>query len=188
MIRELLLASACVTLAACQPAPPPSEFDFGIPLKEVMRDVMDPAAFGYWDRQGDVVEAGGTRSLVPPDPATLTDEAAKEAAQQEWTKARAGVVQLIQVTNLLKLPGYVRTVEKNDNGDWFKYADRINVLAYEALEAIDAKDGDKMFANGGEIFEVCGQCHTKYLLPFLDPITGELPPGISVSGQPMKKR
>ena len=76
MIRELLLASACVTLAACQPAPPPSEFDFGIPLKEVMRDVMDPAAFGYWDRQGDVVEAGGTRSLVPPDPATLTDEIA----------------------------------------------------------------------------------------------------------------
>lgn len=189
MIRKLLIGAACLPLLACSPAQkaPKSEFDFGVPLKDVMRGVMDQAAWGYWNRQGENTGPDGTTSKVPPDPAKLTDEKAKEAAQKEWDQARYSLIQLIQATNLIKLPGYVRTVEKNDNGDWIKYADKLNALAHQGLEAVDAKDGDRMFANGGEIFDTCGECHQKYLLPFIDPKTGELPPGISVSGRPMRK-
>jgi hypothetical protein len=189
MRRLILAAAACAALGACAKAPAPkSEFDYGVPLNDVMRSVMDQAAWGFWDRQGETTGSKGeTISRVPPDPAKLTDENAKAEAEKEWDKARYAVVTLIQATNLIKLPGYQRTVEKNDNGDWIKYTDQLNALAHQALDAVDAKDGDKMFKVGGDIFEACGACHQKYLLPFIDPKTGSIPPGISVSGKPLHK-
>jgi hypothetical protein len=187
-MKPLIAAALCLSLAACAKAPAPkSDFDYGVPLKDVMRGVTDQAAWGFWDRQGEMLGPDGPVSRVPPDPAKLTDEKAKAEAEKEWDKTRFAVIQLIQATNLMKLPGYQRTVEKNDNGDWIKFTDQLNDLGHQALAAVDAKDGDKMFLVGGDIFEACGACHQKYLLPFIDPKTGELPPGISVSGKPMHK-
>lgn len=189
MLRKVALAGALLALAACSPAKKTAEadFDVSVPLKEVMGHVMDPAAWAFWDRSGEYVEASGTRSRVPVDPKTLTDRAAIEAAEAEWTIAENGTQQLIQVSNILKLPGYVRVVEKNDNGDWLKFAERLNVAAHAAQDAVEAKDGQKMFDTGGQIYEVCTACHSKYLLPFVDPKTGEIPEGVTPQGEPVKK-
>jgi len=186
-MKPLLIVAACLALAACAKPQAKSEFDYSVPLKDVMRGVMDQGAWGFWDRQGELLGPEGTVSRVPADPATLADEGAKAAAQKEWDKTRYSVIQIIQATNLIKLPGYRRTVEVNDNGDWDKYADALNGLAHNALDAVDAKDGDQMFEFGGAIYEACGQCHRKYLLPFIDPKTGQIPPGISKSGVPMRR-
>jgi hypothetical protein len=189
MARKLMILAACAALAACSRGGKSveAEYDVSLPLKQVMGHAVDPAAWPFWDRSGDIVDASGTHSRVPPDPTKIADRDAREAAEREWEIAENGVVQLILVSNTLKLPGYVRYVEQNDNGDWLKFAQRLNTSAHEALDAIEARDGDKMFSTGGDIYQVCSDCHKKYLLPFVDPKTGEIPAGVTEEGAPAKR-
>ena len=53
---------------------------------------------------------------------------------------------------------------------------------------VEAKDAKKMFDTGGQIFQVCTDCHAKYLLPFIDPKTGEIPDGVTPGGEPTQER
>jgi hypothetical protein len=189
VIKKFLLPIMCLELVACsQPKPAPKAiYDSSVPLREVMGDVVDPAVWALWNRSGWIDDATGSHDRTPVDPKTLKDEKAVEAAENEWIAAENGVTQLIEVTNVLQLPDYVRVVEKDDNGDWLKFAQKLNKFAHAADDAVKAKDGQKMFDTGGEIYEVCTSCHAKYLLPFIDPKTGHIPDGLTAKGEPIQK-
>ncbi len=195
MIKKLFLFTACAGLVACsQGARDKTAYDVSIPLKEVMGHVVDPAAWAFWNRSGDIVDMSGTHSRVPVDPKTIpdvpgnADDEQRLALEKEWTDAESGTIQLIEVSNILRLPGYVRKVDKDDNGDWTKFAQQLNQYAHDAQEATEAKDGQKMFDTGGQIFQICTNCHEKYLLPFVDPKTGEIPTGLTPQGEPIQKK
>ena len=72
--------------------------------------------------------------------------------------------QVAEAGNLLMLPGRAR-----DNGDWMKFAAALHKAGVDAQQATEDRDDKRMFETGGEIYEVCTQCHQKYLLPFLGP-------------------
>ncbi len=196
MNRKLILLAACLSLAACAPkkTADAAAYDVSIPLKEVMAHVVDPGAWGFWNYTGDVVDAKGTHSRVPIDPKTIpdvpgmADDERRVALDKQWTDAESGTVQLIEVSNVLQLPGYVRKLDKNDDGDWVKFAQKLNGYAHDAQDAVEARDGQKMFDTGGQIFQVCTDCHAKYLLPFIDPKTGEIPDGVTPGGEPTQAR
>lgn len=179
----------CMGLFACSQPKQETKaaYDVSVPFKEVMGDVVDPAVWAFWNRSGWIDDAKGTHERTPIDPKSLTDEKAIEAAENEWIAAENGVTQLIEATNILQLPGYVRVVEKDDNGDWLKFAQRLNKSAHDADDAVKAKNGQKMFETGGEIYQVCTDCHAKYLLPFIDPKTGHIPDGLTANGEPIQK-
>jgi hypothetical protein len=165
-----------------------------MPLKEVMGHAVDYAAWTYWDRTGWIDSASGTVSRapknpasIPDDPTTLADDVERETAEKAWIDTESGAIQLIEISNVLRLPGYVRVEEKDDNGDWLKFAERLGDAAHEAQEAAEAKDVDRMFVAGGKVFDVCTDCHAKYLLPHIDPKTGEIPTGVGPQGEPTKK-
>jgi hypothetical protein len=138
---------ACV-LASCAPKP---KYNTTLPVKEVMGHVVDPAAWAVWHSSGTVVTLQGTQSLVP-----TTDEG--------WLAAESGAAALVEAGNDLMLPGRAR-----DNGDWMKFAQQLSTAGLAAKEAAEAKDGAKMYTTGAQIYQVCTDCHAKYLLPFVPP-------------------
>lgn len=158
----LIAGGACLVaaglLAGCQPkkeAAAAPTFNVTLPVKEVMGHDIDVGAQKFWCASGDIVTASGTKSRAP------TTEAG-------WEDAISGATILAEGGNLLMLPGRAR-----DSGDWMKFASRLNAVAMEGRAAAEAHDVDKVFMKGGEIYEVCTACHSKYLLPFIDPKTGE---------------
>jgi hypothetical protein len=161
------LAMAALLIAGCSPkaaAPaadggkpaatanasmPPFKIDFEI--KDVMDHVIDFNADAMWEKQGWDIDANGEHPLFP------TTEA-------EWTETANRAATLAEAAQVLMLPG--RAV---DNDRWVKQALKLHDAAMEEYRAIKARDTEKMFKVGSDIFIVCRDCHAMYIL-------GEEPP------------
>jgi hypothetical protein len=182
----LLAAAAALALVACTPAKKPeaqASFNVDVPVKDVMGHQIDPSAQTFWRYSGEVDTAQGTTSRVP-----------KPDDEEGWENAMTGAVGVIEGANVLMLPGRAR-----DQGDWIKFAKQLQDQGFLARASVEAKDGQKMFDVGGTMYEVCLACHEKYLLPFLDPKTGEplagspldtkkKPEGLDEQGRPIIKK
>jgi len=138
-------------VAAAPPAPSQPSYNTTLPVGEVMDHVIDPAAWAIWHSSGTVETLKGTESLVP-----TTDDG--------WLVAESGGAAIAEAGNVLMLPGRAR-----DNGDWMKFARQLSAAGLAAKSAAEAKDGDQMYAVGARIYQVCTDCHAKYLLPFVPP-------------------
>ncbi|MBI1359409.1 MAG: hypothetical protein GC155_03900 [Alphaproteobacteria bacterium] len=166
MIRTATGLALAALLAACSPnaaapnasAPAasadnadktPYKIDFEI--KDVMDNVIDFAADNMWAKQGWDVDEKGEHPLFP-------------TTEEEWANAAKETATLAEAANLLMLPG--RAV---DNDRWIKQATKLHEAAMEEYRAIKARDTEKMFSVGSEIFIVCRDCHAMYIL-------GEEPP------------
>jgi hypothetical protein len=127
----------------------PYKIDFEI--KDVMDHVIDFAADSMWEKQGWDIDKAGEHPLFP------TTEA-------EWTETANHAATLAEAAQVLMLPG--RAV---DNDRWVKQALKLHDAAMEEYRAIKARDTEKMFKVGSDIFIVCRDCHAMYIL-------GEEPP------------
>ena len=150
MKRSLLaLASLGVLLAACsKPAPPPpqAKFDTSLDMKEIMGHLVDPGSWAFWHATGTVVSAEGEKSNAP-------------TTQEGWDTAESGATEVMQAGNILQLPGNSRGPEFN------AFAQDLIVKAKAAREAAEAKDPKAMFDTGAAMYEVCVDCHAKYVMP-----------------------
>ncbi|HEY9462168.1 MAG TPA: hypothetical protein VIR54_03715 [Vicinamibacterales bacterium] len=190
-VRPLFTASVCVLLlaslvliAACQKpaettaaapapaAPPPPEYTPTATVKDLMQSVVDPNADVVWLAVTTVQSNKGTVETKPK-----TDE--------EWTKVRHGAVALMEASNLLMVPGrhVARPGEKSetpgvelepsemealinkDLASWRKRAHGLHEAGAAAIQAIDAKDADKLFEVGEQIERACESCHSQYWYP-----------------------
>ena len=165
MIRNATgLAVAALLIASCSPKAPdadagkpaaaasdktPYKIDFEI--KDVMDHVIDYAADSIWERQGWDIDAQGEHSLFP-------------TTEEQWTTTANHAATLAEAAQVLMLPG--RAV---DNDRWVKQAAKLHEAAMEEYRAIKARDTEKMFKVGSDIFIVCRDCHAMYIL-------GEEPP------------
>jgi hypothetical protein len=149
LAASLGLAAACSLAACSKPRPPEPKYNVSLPVNEVMAHVVDPAAWAIWHSSGTVETEHGTESLVP-----TTDEG--------WLAAESGGAAIAEAGNDLMLPGRAR-----DNGDWMKFAQRLTDTGLAAKAAAEAKDGAKMYTTGAAVYQVCTDCHAKYLLPFV---------------------
>ena len=145
------LVAACVVVSCApnKPAAPPPPYNVSLDVKEVMGHVVDPAAWAVWHSSGEVTTATGTQSLVP-----TTDEG--------WLAAESGAAAIAEAGNILMLPGRAQ-----DQGDWMKYARQLTEAGIAAKAAAEAKDGQRMFTTGAAIYQVCTDCHAKYVIPFV---------------------
>lgn len=148
---------AGLVLAACSPREPAAaqpEFHTQLTTIEVMAHVVDPAAWGLWGRAGTITNEEGETSLTPD-------------TEEEWAAAENEAAIVAEAGNLLQLPGRIRVIEENDNGDWPRFAKQLSVRALEVLAATEQRDPDLMFEAGGRLYEACVACHEKYYVPFL---------------------
>ena len=169
---SLFVAAACQSQPQAPPPPPQPEYVPTATIKDLMDSVVDPAADIVWLSVTTVESAKGTVETAPH-----TD--------LEWTQVRRGAIALTEAANLLIVPGrhMARPGEKSeapgvelepeemealmtkDLAAWHKRAKALHDAGLAALQAIDAKDAQKVFEVGEQIERACENCHTQYWYP-----------------------
>ena len=141
----LVSLAVCAASACGSPAPPPAPpFQATASMKDLMLNVLDPAADGIWESVGTVMTVEGTFEKFPQ-----TDD--------EWAGVRSHAIQLAESGNLLMLPS-----RSNGSAEWIADAQALITQSGRALKAIEAKDKDAVFTIGGDIYDVCTSCHSKF--------------------------
>ena len=141
-------------------------------VKDLMLSVIDPTADVVWLSVTTVVDDKG---LVETKP--ITDE--------DWTKVHHGAVTLMEAANLLMIPGrrVARPGEKSetpgielepeemdaliakDRAAWNTRAKALHDVMAQVVQAVDAKDAEKVFELGEQIELACEGCHKQYWYP-----------------------
>jgi hypothetical protein len=137
--------SVSVLASACTSAPAPPPFKPVADNKLLMQAVIDPMADVVWDSVKTIVTAKGTEDIRP-------------RTEEEWTAVRNAAVALTESGNLLML-----VPRAKDGGEWMKRSQELINTGEAAIRAIDAKNADRLFTVGGDIYEACSNCHRQYM-------------------------
>jgi hypothetical protein len=113
-------------------------------MKDLMLNVLDPAADGIWESVGTIIDVTGTHERAPQ-----TDD--------EWAVVRMHALQLAESGNLLMLPS-----RSGGSAEWIAEAQALIEASNRAIKHIDAKDKDALFTVGGDIYDVCTNCHKQF--------------------------
>jgi hypothetical protein len=136
-----------VLSASCSPTPPaPPPFQPTANMKDLMLNVLDPAADGIWESVGTIMDKSGTFERFPQN-------------DDEWAVVRMHAIQLAESGNLLLLPS-----RSGGSADWITQARALIDVSNRAIKTIDAKDKDALFTVGGDIYDVCTNCHKQFAL------------------------
>jgi len=139
--------AACVSAltVACSSAPEPPPFKPVADNKLLMQAVVDPMADVIWDSVKTIVTVKGTEDFRPK-------------TEEEWIAVRNAAVALTESGNLLML-----VPRAKDGGEWMKRSQELINTGEAAIRAIDAKNADRLFTVGGDIYEACSNCHRQYM-------------------------
>jgi hypothetical protein len=172
-VGSLLVASACQSSPPPQPPPAPQpDYAATSTIKDLMLSIVDPAADVVWLSVTTVQSAQGTKETAPTN-------------EDEWKKVRQGAIQLTEAANLLMMPGRhvagpgeksetpgvelepseMEELINKDRGAWIMRAKGLHDAGLAVLQAIDAKDAQKVFEVGEQIEEACENCHKQYWYP-----------------------
>lgn len=169
------LLAALLALAGCgqqASAKPESVFKPTASIQEIMASIVDPNADEVWNSVASVVTAAGTEDKQPH-----TDE--------EWAAVRRHAVTLLEASNLLLIEGRrvapegasTSSVKAELNpdeiqkgitarrADFIQHAHALHDTVQQAIVAIDAKNAEELVKVGGNIDQVCEQCHKQFWYP-----------------------
>jgi hypothetical protein len=139
MVTALLGAA----VSACGPAPVP--FKPVVDTKLLMQSVVDPNADLIWEAVKVIETSDGMQNIQP-----RTDA--------EWTAVRNAAITVTESGNLMMMPSHAK------DGDWMKLAREMIAAGEAAIRAAEARNADKLFTTGGDLYESCTNCHRKYLV------------------------
>lgn len=135
----------CLLVSACSSGPQPPPFRPVADVKQLMQAVIDPAADELWESTSWVITANGTEERMPRSDA-------------EWTAVRNHAIEITEAGNLLMMAPRAK-----DGGEWMVRSQALIDSGTAAWRAAEAKDVQKLFDTGGQIYEACSSCHEKYL-------------------------
>ncbi|MXX33823.1 MAG: hypothetical protein F4087_11120 [Gemmatimonadetes bacterium] len=155
-MRTLTLSCALLLAGACADAPGPPPFVAAADSKQLMLSVLEPAAEVYWDAVGIIMDLEGEYRI---EPRTAEEwEAAENAA---WVLAESGNLLLLQ--------------ERVQGDHWVAMSRAMIDIGMRAVEAAQARDPDRVFEVGGDVYLVCTGCHAVYATQTLRPNYDTLP-------------
>jgi hypothetical protein len=151
---------------------PQAEYRPTATVKDIMDSLVDPGSDYLWDAVETTVSAKGVEEKAPH-----TDE--------EWKEVRRHAIMLLEATNLLQIPGrhvakagekaedpkvelapeQIEDMINKDRTAWINYAHGLHDATLAALQAVEAKDKDKLLDVGNAIDEACEKCHLQYWYP-----------------------
>ena len=79
-------------------------------------------------------------------------------AEEEWEHVRSNAMILTESGNLLMMAPRAK-----DGGEWMKLSQQLIEVSEAAIKAADAKNADRLFTIGGDIYESCSAYHQKYM-------------------------
>lgn len=142
--RTLPPALLALIVAGCGSAPAPPPFKPVADMKQLMNSVVDPAADVIWGAVGVVESEKGVEEHAPK-----TDE--------EWAAVRNSAFVMAESGNLMMMSPRAR-----DGGEWMRHSQALVDVGVRTVTVIDARDKDALFTVGGDIYEVCANCHRAY--------------------------
>ena len=170
---RVLIAGLLVIAGACsRMQPPATDLANRATIKDIMDAMVDPSADYIFDSVAQIADEHGITEKAPH-----TDE--------EWKDVRRRAVQLVEAPNLMVMRGrkVARPGEKSENPEVELQPEEIQKLidadhaafsagalalqdaAFDALKAIDARDGKRLFDAAGKIDRACENCHLRYWYP-----------------------
>jgi len=181
-----LLTSACSTSApasAAPPAPAPAvshqqelwgDLKPVVSVKELMRDMIDPASDFVFDAVGTIVTKN---QRVERRPRTDAD----------WDRVRIGAVTLAEGVYLLKIPRpFAPPGDENNSGGpepyelspaqikakleadevlWNAKIEALRNVGLEVIELVKRKDVDELWDAAENLDQACEACHLEYWYP-----------------------
>lgn len=131
--------------AAPPPLPSTAPFMPVATVLELMESVIAHAAEEYWGAVLVVVDDTGVTEDYPK-----TDE--------EWEEVWAAAMSIAESGNLLMMAP--RAV---DNGAWMQFSTSLVEVGVLAAAAAQAKDPERVFEAGEQVYNVCVGCHMRYI-------------------------
>lgn len=151
----LLLLAACDTSTPSPPVTPAMAvtsptatvpFQPAVTNKQLMDEVLEPAANVYWEAVGSTSDARGTIEKAP-----RTDA--------EWNAVRDAATVVAESGNLLMLDGRAR-----NRDEWMTLSRGLIDVGVRARAAAERHDRKAVFDVGAEVYEACVNCHSIYLV------------------------
>src|SRR5262245_4181624 len=130
-----LLATACARQPTFKPV---------ASVKQLMEASIHPASEVVFEAVGTIVSASGVEEIAPKN-------------DEEWENVQNNALILAESGNLLMMGDRAK-----DKGDWMKMSQALIDAGTIAANAASAKNADALFQAGGQVYEACSQCHTKY--------------------------
>ena len=141
-------------------------------IKDIMLSIVDPNADVVWLSVTTVQSSKGTVDTAPKN-------------DEEWKKVRQGAIALTEASNLLIMPGRhvaapgeksetpgvelepseMEELINKDRASWVMRATKLHEAGLAAVQAVDAKDPQKVFEVGEQIEQACENCHRQYWYP-----------------------
>ncbi len=139
-----------VLIGACQqaqPAPPEAAppFQPAATTKQLMNEIIEPAANVFWEAVGSVSDRRGTVEMAP-----TTDA--------EWTTVRNAATVVAESGNLLMIEQRAA-----DRDQWMALSRGLIEAGQRARAAAESKNRTAVFDTGAELYQACVNCHTKYM-------------------------
>jgi hypothetical protein len=171
----ILVSASLLAIGGCrarEEGKPQPAFRPTATVKDIMVSIVDPEADVLWNAVATIVSLSGTEEREP-----RTDE--------EWTAVQRSAVQLVEATNLLRVPGrlvakpgeksvnprielHPETIQKliaDDPATWGGLVDGLQDAAVPALNAANARNAKGLFDAGEKIEGACEACHRHYWYP-----------------------
>jgi hypothetical protein len=145
-----------------------------VSVKELMRDMLDPASDFIFDSVSTVTTKKGAVETFP-----RTDK--------DWEKVRFGAVTMAEGVYLLKIPRPFAPPGDNNNSSgpepleaspaeiqaklerdpvlWNAKIEALRNVGLEVLEIVKKKDVDALWAAADDLDEACETCHLEYWYP-----------------------
>jgi hypothetical protein len=138
-----LAVAIALSAGGCGAQPPP--FKPVADTKLLMQSVVDPNADVIWESVKTIITAEGTDEIRP-------------RTEADWTAVRNSAVALAESGNLLMMAPRAK-----DGGEWMARAQELVDTSQSAMRAAEAKNADRLFTVGGDIYDACSHCHQQYM-------------------------
>jgi hypothetical protein len=178
-LMALGLLSGCSGGSQAAQAVPPTSSRLGdmrgvVSVKELMRDILDPASDNIFDAVRIDVNSHGSVTTVPQIDA-------------DWEKLRIGAVTLAEGIYLLKVPRpfappgdennssgpeatelspkQIESMVKADPVEWNARIEAVRNVGLEVLDIVKKRDVGQLWDAGDNLNTACEDCHRRYWYP-----------------------
>jgi hypothetical protein len=145
-MRRIAWLVVAVGMAVGCGGPQPPPFKPVLDTKAFMEQILDPSTDVIWGSAGQIITSAGTEDLRP-------------TTEEGWLNVRNHAAIVAESGNLLMMVPRAR-----DGDEWMRISQALVDVGVQAIRAAEAKDADRLFQVGGDIYNVCTNCHSKYII------------------------
>ena len=134
----------CVAVAGCARQPEPPPFNPKASVLQLMEGPIGHAAEVYWGSVSTVVDKDGIHENFPQN-------------DEEWEAVWAAGITIGESGNLLMIG------DRGRDEEWMRLSSALVDVGMEAAAAGESKDPEKVLEIGERVYNVCTECHMKYI-------------------------